>query len=76
MIVYLFWHWAERPEGYEEGLVEFHRRLAGGRVPGLVANATYRVLRFDAGHGSLVVEESIRHTAVEIAFARECVGSP
>lgn len=33
----------------------------------------YRVLRFDAGHGSLVVEESIRHTAVEIAFARECV---
>jgi dipeptidyl aminopeptidase/acylaminoacyl peptidase len=34
----------------------------------------YRVLRFDAGHGSLVVEESIRHTAVEIAFALECVG--
>jgi dipeptidyl aminopeptidase/acylaminoacyl peptidase len=33
----------------------------------------YRVLRFDAGHGSLVVEESVRHTAVEIAFARECV---
>ncbi|WP_037067536.1 S9 family peptidase [Pseudonocardia acaciae] len=31
----------------------------------------YRVLRFDAGHGSLVVDESIRHTAVEIAFARE-----
>lgn len=43
MIVYLFWHWAERPEGYEEGLVDFHGRLATAGVPGLVANATYRV---------------------------------
>lgn len=43
MIVYLFWHWAERSEGYEDGLVEFHRRLADRGVPGLVANTTYRV---------------------------------
>jgi dipeptidyl aminopeptidase/acylaminoacyl peptidase len=30
----------------------------------------YQVLRFDAGHGSLVVAEAAKHTAVEIAFAR------
>jgi dienelactone hydrolase len=33
----------------------------------------YRVLRFDAGHGSLVVAETIRYTAAEIAFARRAV---
>jgi len=33
----------------------------------------YQVLRFDAGHGSLVVAESLRHTAAEIAFARRAV---
>jgi dipeptidyl aminopeptidase/acylaminoacyl peptidase len=33
----------------------------------------YRVLRFDVGHGSLVVAETIRHTATEIAFARHAV---
>jgi dipeptidyl aminopeptidase/acylaminoacyl peptidase len=33
----------------------------------------YRVLRFDVGHGSLVVAETIRHTAAEIAFARRAV---
>ena len=30
----------------------------------------YEVSRFDAGHGSLVVEETMRHAATEIAFAR------
>ena len=43
MIVYLFWHWPERAEGYEEGLVEFHRRLAAAGVPGLAGSAAYRV---------------------------------
>jgi dienelactone hydrolase len=33
-------------------------------------DARYEVLRFDAGHGSLVVAETLRHTAAEIAFAR------
>jgi dipeptidyl aminopeptidase/acylaminoacyl peptidase len=32
--------------------------------------ADYRVVRFDAGHGSLVVEQSIQQHATEIAFAR------
>jgi hypothetical protein len=43
VIAYLFWHWPERTAGYEEGLVEFHRRLAGAGVPGLVTSAAYRV---------------------------------
>ena len=30
----------------------------------------YEVSRFDAGHGSLVVEETMRHAATEVAFAR------
>lgn len=30
----------------------------------------YRVYRFDAGHGSLVVEERLRQTAVEVDFVR------
>lgn len=30
----------------------------------------YEVSRFDAGHGSLVVEETLRHVATEIDFAR------
>jgi dienelactone hydrolase len=38
-------------------------------------DARYEVLRFDAGHGSLVVAETLRHTAAEIAFARRMVGS-
>ncbi|AEA22643.1 prolyl oligopeptidase family serine peptidase [Pseudonocardia benzenivorans] len=33
----------------------------------------YEVSRFDAGHGSLVVEETIRHVATEIDFARRSV---
>jgi hypothetical protein len=43
VIVYIFWHWPERIEGYEDGLVEFHRRLAASGSWGLVASATYRV---------------------------------
>jgi len=38
--------------------------------------ATYEVSRFDAGHGSLVVEETMRHAATEIAFARRACGLP
>jgi dipeptidyl aminopeptidase/acylaminoacyl peptidase len=36
-------------------------------------DASYEVSRFDAGHGSLVVEQSIRHFSTEVAFAlRAC----
>jgi dienelactone hydrolase len=35
--------------------------------------AEYAVVRFDAGHGSLVVEQSLQHHATEIAFARRYV---
>ena len=34
----------------------------------------YEVSRFDAGHGSLVVEETLRHVATEIDFARRALG--
>jgi dipeptidyl aminopeptidase/acylaminoacyl peptidase len=37
-------------------------------------DARYEVLGFDAGHGSLVVAESLRHVAAEIGFARRAVG--
>ena len=40
------------------------------------ARAAYEVSRFDAGHGSLVVEETMRHAATEIAFARRACGLP
>ncbi|MCW0213587.1 MAG: alpha/beta fold hydrolase [Pseudonocardia sp.] len=33
-------------------------------------DVAYEVSRFDAGHGSLVVEETLRHVATEIDFAR------
>jgi dienelactone hydrolase len=36
-------------------------------------DARYAVSRFDAGHGSLVVEETLRHMATEIDFARRAV---
>jgi dipeptidyl aminopeptidase/acylaminoacyl peptidase len=36
---------------------------------------SYEVARFDAGHGSLVVEETMRHAATEVAFARRACGS-
>jgi dienelactone hydrolase len=35
--------------------------------------AAYEVSRFDAGHGSLVVDEAMRHAATEVAFARRSV---
>lgn len=38
------------------------------------AGKEYAVSRFDAGHGSLVVEETMRHAATEVAFARRAVG--
>jgi dipeptidyl aminopeptidase/acylaminoacyl peptidase len=34
---------------------------------------TYRFYRYDAGHGSLVVAENLRHAAVEVAFVREAL---
>jgi len=38
-------------------------------------SASYEVYRFDAGHGSLVIEERIRQVAAELAFARRHLGS-
>ncbi len=35
----------------------------------------YEVSRFDAGHGSLVVDQTIRHVATEIGFALRAVGT-
>jgi dipeptidyl aminopeptidase/acylaminoacyl peptidase len=35
--------------------------------------AAYEVCRFDAGHGSLVVEQTIQHVATEIDFARRAL---
>ncbi|MGH3707552.1 MAG: S9 family peptidase [Pseudonocardiaceae bacterium] len=34
----------------------------------------YRCYRYDAGHGSLVVAESLRHAAIEVTFVREVLG--
>jgi hypothetical protein len=34
------------------------------------------MVRYDAGHGSLVVAETLRHTVAEIAFARRALGLP
>jgi len=34
----------------------------------------YRCYRYDAGHGSLVVAETLRHAAIEVAFVREVLG--
>jgi hypothetical protein len=31
------------------------------------------VSRFDAGHGSLVVEQTVRHVSTEVDFARRAV---
>lgn len=36
--------------------------------------AEYAVYRYDAGHGSMVVEERLRQLACEIAFARGVLG--
>lgn len=35
---------------------------------------TYAVYSFDAGHGSMVVEERLRQAAVEVAFALDVIG--
>ena len=37
-------------------------------------DAPYRFYRYDAGHGSLVIEETIRQTAAEVWFAMRAVG--
>jgi len=37
-------------------------------------DVAYEVSRFDAGHGSLVVEQTLQHVATEVAFARRAVG--
>jgi len=37
-------------------------------------DARYEVTRFDAGHGSLVVSETLKQVATEIDFARRAVG--
>jgi dienelactone hydrolase len=37
-------------------------------------NATYEMYRYDAGHGSLVVAEMIKQTAVEVHFTRRVLG--
>ncbi|WP_226370032.1 prolyl oligopeptidase family serine peptidase [Pseudonocardia oceani] len=37
-------------------------------------DAAYEVARFDAGHGSLVVEQTLQHIATEIDFARRALG--
>jgi dipeptidyl aminopeptidase/acylaminoacyl peptidase len=34
----------------------------------------YAVYRFDAGHGSLVVAETLRQIATEVAFTRTALG--
>jgi dipeptidyl aminopeptidase/acylaminoacyl peptidase len=36
--------------------------------------AEYAMVRYDAGHGSLVVAETLRHTAAEITFTRHALG--
>jgi dipeptidyl aminopeptidase/acylaminoacyl peptidase len=36
-------------------------------------NASYEVYRYEAGHGSLVVAETIKQTAVEVDFARRAL---
>ena len=36
--------------------------------------APYEVYRYDAGHGSLVVAETIKQTAIEVDFARRALG--
>ncbi|HEY2223118.1 S9 family peptidase [Actinomycetospora sp.] len=44
-------------------------------LDGLAARGLdYAMVRYDAGHGSLVVAETLRHTAAEIAFARRALG--
>lgn len=35
--------------------------------------ASYEVVRYDAGHGSLVVSQMVEHAATEVDFARRSV---
>ncbi|WP_410655950.1 prolyl oligopeptidase family serine peptidase [Amycolatopsis sp. lyj-112] len=42
-------------------------RLAKREIP-------FEFYRFDAGHGSLVIAETIKQTAIEVAFAQRAVG--
>jgi len=37
-------------------------------------NAPYEVYRYEAGHGSLVVAETIKQTAIEVDFTRRSLG--
>ena len=37
-------------------------------------NAPYEVYRYEAGHGSLVVAETIKQTAIEVDFTRRALG--
>jgi dipeptidyl aminopeptidase/acylaminoacyl peptidase len=37
---------------------------------------SYEMYRYDAGHGSLVVAETIKQTAVEVHFAKRALGMP
>lgn len=37
-------------------------------------DAAYQVYRYDAGHGSLVVAETIKQVAIEVRFARSALG--
>ncbi|MCT2582454.1 prolyl oligopeptidase family serine peptidase [Actinophytocola gossypii] len=39
-----------------------------------VRRAAYQVYRYDAGHGSLVVAETIKQVAIEIEFTRRALG--
>ena len=43
-------------------------------TPWRSGGGTYAMVRYDAGHGSLVVAETLRHTVAEIAFARRALG--
>jgi dipeptidyl aminopeptidase/acylaminoacyl peptidase len=38
-------------------------------------NAPHQVYRYDAGHGSLVIEEMLRQVELEIAFAAKHLGT-
>ncbi|MGZ6833743.1 MAG: alpha/beta hydrolase family protein, partial [Mycobacteriaceae bacterium] len=39
------------------------------------ANKRYEMVRYDAGHGSLVVAELVEHVATEVDFARRVLGA-
>jgi dipeptidyl aminopeptidase/acylaminoacyl peptidase len=50
-------------------------RQVDNYLDGLAARGKeYAMVRYDAGHGSLVVAETLRHTAAEIAFTRRALG--